>query len=180
MSDDFRRVVTTHDATGKAVVLFDGANPHKVVRQPTGLVSRVVWATDSTPADMAGSQDRGAAKLGISPPSGGSIFRIVDFPPTSPEMEKLDPSYMAKFVGHGHGEHASTKFRPPRHPFMHRTQSLDYAIVLSGEIDMLLDDSEVHLKTGDVIIQQGTNHAWVNRGKETCRIAFVLIDAKEP
>ncbi len=180
MKDDFRRIVTTHDNSGKAVVLFDGANPHKVVRQPTGLVSRVIWSTDATPADMTGAADRGAAKVGISPPPGGSVFRIVDFPPTSAEMEKLDPSFMAKFVGHGHDDHAGSKFRAPRHPFMHRTKSLDYAIVLSGEIDMLLDDSEVHCTAGDVIIQQGTNHAWVNRGKETCRIAFVLIDAKEP
>ena len=64
-----------------------------------------------------------------------------------------------------------------RHATMHRTKSIDYAVVISGEIDMLLDDSEVHLKAGDVLVQQGTNHAWVNRGKENCRIAFVLIDA---
>jgi len=62
---------------------------------------------------------------------------------------------------------------------MHRTRSLDYAVVLSGEIDMMLDDSIVHVRAGDVIVQQATNHAWVNRGKEPCRIAFVLIDAKE-
>ena len=66
------------------------------------------------------------------------------------------------------------------HPFMHRTKSIDYAIVLAGEIDMLLDDSKVHLKAGDIMVQQGTNHAWVNTGKETCRIAFVLIGAHEP
>ena len=70
-------------------------------------------------------------------------------------------------------------YEPGVAPRMHRTDSLDYAIVISGEIEMLLDDSQVHLKTGDVIVQQGTNHAWVNRGKEVCRIAFVLIDAKE-
>ena len=67
-----------------------------------------------------------------------------------------------------------------RHMYTHRTRSIDYAIVMSGEIDMLLDDSEIHLKAGDVLVQQGTNHAWVNRGSEPCRIAFVLIDAKEP
>ena len=65
----------------------------------------------------------------------------------------------------------------PRHPAMHATKSIDYALVLAGEIDMLLDDSEVHLNTGDVIVQRGTNHAWVNRGDEPCCIAFVLIDA---
>jgi mannose-6-phosphate isomerase-like protein (cupin superfamily) len=67
----------------------------------------------------------------------------------------------------------------PRHAMMHRTQSVDYAVVISGEIDMLLDDSEVHLKVGDVLVQRGTRHAWVNRGGENCRIAFVLIDANE-
>lgn len=184
MKDDIRRVVTTHDETGKAIVLFDGANPHKVVRPQIGLTSRVVWSTDATPADMSGRQDRGAAKLGIAPPAGGSVFRIVDFPPATAEMEKLDPNYMTKAIVGGHdpsGHHPGpSKFRPPSHPFMHRTNSLDYAIVLSGEIDMLLDDSEVHLAAGDVIIQQGTNHAWINRGKEPCRIAFVLVDAKEP
>jgi mannose-6-phosphate isomerase-like protein (cupin superfamily) len=66
-----------------------------------------------------------------------------------------------------------------RHPGMHRTRSVDYAIVVEGEIDMLLDDTEVHLRAGDVLVQQGTNHAWVNRGALPCRIAFVLIDARE-
>ena len=63
---------------------------------------------------------------------------------------------------------------------MHRTRSLDYAIIMSGEIDMLMDDTEVHLKAGDVVVQQATNHAWVNRGKEVCRIAFILMDSQEP
>jgi uncharacterized cupin superfamily protein len=76
--------------------------------------------------------------------------------------------------------HAPIRGLPPRHPLMHRTRTVDYAIVMDGEIDMLLDDSEIHLKAGDVLIQQGTNHAWVNRGTSPCRIAFVLIDATEP
>jgi quercetin dioxygenase-like cupin family protein len=67
-----------------------------------------------------------------------------------------------------------------RHANTHRTKSIDYAIVLDGEIDMLMDDTEVHLKAGDVLIQQGTNHAWVNNGNEPCRVGFVLVDAKTP
>src|SRR5207237_7949016 len=67
---------------------------------------------------------------------------------------------------------APKKGRPPRHPLMHRTRTIDYAIIMAGEIDMLLDDTEIHLKAGDALIQQGTNHAWVNRGTEPCRIAF--------
>jgi mannose-6-phosphate isomerase-like protein (cupin superfamily) len=104
------------------------------------------------------------------------VFRIVEFAPITPEIESLDP-------GHMHGElaaNAPKRGLPPRHPLMHRTRTVDYAIVMEGEIDMLLDDGEIHLKAGDVLIQQGTNHAWVNRGSAPCRIAFVLIDALEP
>jgi mannose-6-phosphate isomerase-like protein (cupin superfamily) len=176
LSEDIRRVVTTVDDSGKAVVLFDGANPNKVKRPNRGNVSRQVWVTDRTPADISGPADRGMTKIGIAPPPAGSAFRIVDFPPISPEVEKLP-------AGHMQGEladHAPKRGLPPRHPLMHRTRTVDYAIIMQGEIDMLLDDTEIHLKAGDVLIQQGTNHAWVNRGTEPCRIAFVLIDALEP
>ena len=115
-------------------------------------------------------------EIGIMPPRGGSVFRMVDFPPETAEMRKLDPSTMHHSLGDG----APKRGLPPRHAAMHRTRTVDYAVVVAGEIDMLLDDSEIHLKAGDVVVQQGTNHAWVNRGTESCRIAFVLIDAKEP
>ena len=83
---------------------------------------------------------------------------------------------MMKVVGPG----APAKGRPPKHPLMHRTRTVDYALILSGEIDLMLDDSEMHLKAGDVVVQQATNHAWINRGKEPCRIAFILVDSEEP
>jgi len=176
LSADVRRVVTTIDAKDKAVVLFDGPNPHKKVRPHAQTVSRVIWVTDQTPADLSGTKDRAAIDIGIMPPRGGSVFRIVEFPPKTAEMRNLDPSTMHHSLGDG----APKRGVPPRHPAMHRTRTVDYAIVMSGEIDMLLDDSEIHLKAGDVLVQQATNHAWVNRGCEPCRIAFVLIDAKEP
>jgi quercetin dioxygenase-like cupin family protein len=141
-----RRVVTGQ-RHGKAIVLHDGAAPNRKVRPGTGLVSTLLWVTDESPADIAGTADRAEREIGIPPPERGSIFRVVDFPP-------------------GCG------------PFMHRTRSIDYAVVLEGEIDMLLDDSEVHLRAGDVLVQQGTNHGWANRGTRNCRIAFVLVDAK--
>jgi mannose-6-phosphate isomerase-like protein (cupin superfamily) len=176
LSENIRRVVTVVDEGGKAVVLLDGDNPHKTARANRGSVSRMLWATDRSPAAISGTADRAAAHVGIAPPTGGSVFRIVEFAPITPEIERLDP-------GHMHGELAANAPRrglPPRHPLMHRTRTVDYAIVMEGEIDMLLDDSEIHLAAGDVLIQQGTNHAWVNRGSEPCRIAFVLIDALEP
>ena len=163
-----RRVVTGH-RDGKTVVLYDSAAPNQRLRQASGLVSTLIWATDETPADISGSADRAAREIGVPPPPGGSIFRVVDFPP-----EKAPRSREAILAEMGVGDHGGA-----RHPGMHRTRSVDYAIVLEGEIDMLLDEGEVHLQAGDVLVQQGTNHAWVNRGAAPCRIAFVLIDAKE-
>jgi mannose-6-phosphate isomerase-like protein (cupin superfamily) len=100
---------------------------------------------------------------------------VVDFPPLTTEAAAtLDQSAIHREMGlggEGHGVAA-------RHPFTHRTRSIDYAFVLEGEIDMLLDASEVHLKAGDVLVQQATNHAWVNRSGAPCRIAFVLVDAR--
>lgn len=177
--DPIRRVVTGHDATGKAVVLFDSADPHKIERKEIGTVSRPMWKTQTAPAQMGDAADHAADVRGIAPPPNGSIFRIVDFPSMSDEeMAKLDPRLMAHQVAHGE---ADSKYRAPTHPFMHRTCSVDYAIVMAGEIDMLLDDGvSLHLKVGDVIVQQGTNHAWVNRSGKPCRIAFVLLGAADP
>jgi hypothetical protein len=104
---------------------------------------------------MSADQDRAARKIGIPPPPGGTVFRIVDFYPT--DDTKLPADHMARTMGADH----SSKGWPPRHPAMHRTRSIDCAIVLSGEIDMLLDDSEIHLEAGDALVQQSTNHAWV-------------------
>jgi mannose-6-phosphate isomerase-like protein (cupin superfamily) len=176
LSADVRRVVTTVDKNDKAVVLFDGPEPNKKVRPDTQTVLRLLWVTDQTPADLSGTADRAAIEIGIMPPRGGSAFRIVEFPPETAEMRKLDPDTMHRIIGDG----APKRGLPPRHPAMHRTRTIDYAIVMAGEIDMLLDDSEIHLKAGDVLVQQGTNHAWVNRGSEPCQIAFILIDGKEP
>jgi mannose-6-phosphate isomerase-like protein (cupin superfamily) len=175
MSKDVRRVVTTVGQDGKAVVLFDGANPHTKARAH-GTVSSLLWVADETPADMRGPADRAAREMGIAPPAGGSVFRIVEFPPTSKEVEALPLDYQHKIIG----DHSPKRGLPPRHPMMHRTRSIDYAVIMSGEIDMLLDEGEVHFRAGDVLVQQGTNHAWVNRGTEPCRIAFILIDAQEP
>ena len=176
LSADVRRVVTTIDKSDKAVVLLDGATPHKKVRPQSQTVSRLLWVTGETPADLSGTADRAAIDIGIMPPRGGSVFRIVDFPPETAEMRNLDPASMHHSLGDG----APKRGLAPRHAAMHRTRTVDYAVVMSGEIDMLLDDSAIHLQAGDVLVQQGTNHAWVNHGTEPCRVAFVLIDAKEP
>ena len=174
MPTPVRRVVTGHDAQGKAVVIMDGAAPNQKLRQ-AGIVSTLLWVTDETPADISGSADRAAREIAVPPPPNGSILRVVDFPPESEGGSKIDNAAVLREMGI-----TSRSAAPARHAHMHRTRSIDYALVLSGEIDMLLDDSEIHLKAGDVLVQQGTNHAWINRGTEVCRIAFVLIDGQEP
>lgn len=172
MPRSVRRVVTGHDASGKAIVLRDGDAPNAKLRQATGLTSILVWVTDETPADVSGGADRAEREIGVAPPPRGSIFRVVDFPPLG--GTRVDNAAMLREMGLSHGAGGA------RSALMHRTKSIDYAVVMAGEIDMLLDDSEVHLRAGDVLVQQGTIHAWENRGTEACRIAFVLIDAEAP
>jgi len=154
-----RRVVTGHDRSGKAVVISDSTAPNVVRQDSFGVEVAHLWLTDATPADNADPTDKAVGDLPIQPPPKGSVFRVVAFLPGKNVPEP---------VGTG----------PGRHPFMHRTDTIDYQIVLSGEIDMLLDDDEVHLTAGDIVVQRGTNHAWVNRGTEPCLIAAVQIDAK--
>jgi naringenin degradation protein FdeH len=175
MGKPVRRVVTGHDPSGKAIVLMDGPSPSWSRNDAGATESGLVWVTEETPADVTVATDQSARKIGVPPPPGGSICRVVEFGPMTKEMEALPVTHFSSALGEGH----VGKGRPPRHPFMHRTRSIDYAIVLEGEIDMLLDDSEVHLRAGDILVQQATNHAWVNRGNKPCRIAFVLIDAKD-
>jgi mannose-6-phosphate isomerase-like protein (cupin superfamily) len=172
MATKIRRVVTGHDKSGKAVVLKD-ATAKRVVNVPGGIADTLLWVNDSTPAKLHDDQDQGERDVGIPPPAGGAIFRTVEFPP---EKDSPPQDAAALQARAGHGPVAGGA--PPRHPGMHRTKTIDYAVVIEGEIDMLLDDSEVHLEPGDVLVQQGTNHAWVNRGDKPCLIAFVLIDAE--
>ncbi|HUZ67352.1 MAG TPA: cupin domain-containing protein, partial [Beijerinckiaceae bacterium] len=157
----------------KAVVLMDGPAPNQKLRRVGNVVSTLLWATDETPADASGRLDRSDREAGVAPPAMGSVFRVVEFPPAH-EAGVLDNAAMLAEMGLGPDAGNA------RHASMHRTRSVDYAIILEGEIDMALDDSQVHLKAGDAVVQQATNHAWVNNGERSCRIAFVLIDAQPP
>jgi Cupin domain len=169
-----RRIVTGHDAKGKAVVLFDGPIKAKQ-RAAGGNGMTLLWTTHEFPLDASASTDRGESHQGVPPSPNGTVFRIVDFAPVQSGGAPVDHHQVLVSMGidpatQGYGRHANT----------HRTRTIDYAIVLDGEIDMLLDDSEIHVKAGDVLVQQATNHAWVNRSDKVCRIAFVLIDGIDP
>jgi len=173
MVKPIRRIVTGHDPAGKAVIVMD-CNATNIVtseHRPGGRTN--LWRTTSMPASYGGDRDEADATFTVEPPREGVNFRIAEFPPEDAAvMAKLDGTKAFAETGAAH-----RIVKGARHPFMHRTDTVDYAIVLEGEIDMLLDDEDVHLKTGDVVIQRGTNHAWANRYDKLCRIAFVLIDA---
>ena len=162
--------MTGHDNNGTAIISMDGEAQNVRVRAANGLTSTLLWAEDSTPSDNSGDTDKADREIGVAPPDGGSVFRIVEFVPDDDSVSNED---MKRELGLDHDDGTTV-----RHPGMHRTHSVDDGIVLSGEIAMLVDEEEVHLTAGDVVIQRGTNHAWANRGTKHCRIAFVLIDAK--
>jgi len=176
MARQIRRVITGHDEHGEAVVIADDFATN-ILQRPNrpGVTLTNLWKEAAVPTEYEGATETVEGPLILHPPKGGLIFRTVEFEPEDPEvLATLDGK--AAFAEMGAGANI---VEGARHPFMHRTDSVDLAVVLEGEIDMLMDETEVHLKAGDVVIQRGTNHAWSNRGSETCIIAFVLIDAVE-
>ena len=177
MAFPIRRVVTGKDAAGKAIAMIDAVATTVHRREELGVTNTLLWVTDSIPADLSNRDDTANKKIGVVPPTGGTIFRVIEF---APERE-VKADYETKlriFQSLGLAPEGESREKP-RDPTMHRTKTIDYALILSGEIDMLLDDSEIHLKPGDVVIQRGTNHAWVNRGNMPCQVAFILVDAKD-
>jgi mannose-6-phosphate isomerase-like protein (cupin superfamily) len=169
-----RRVVTGHDANGRAVVLFDGESPHSFfLEKAGGLQLTEIWETRSSPADNSGAKDAADHERRIEPAGAGSVFRIIEYPPDTVRLRTLDPD---RFF-HGMGAKAANA-ATRRHPGMHKTDTVDYCVVLSGEIWAVLDEGEVLLRAGDCLVQRGTNHAWSNRTEEPCVIVFVLVAAK--
>ena len=178
MQGKIRRVVTGHDANGKAVVLEDGlapavrTNPHR-----PGHISVDLWKTDASPVIVRSREpDPTSGPKQIHPPPQGTVFRISEIAPETEAIRNMDPAKARDVFRAMGNEDASTFGDNQRHPFMHRTETIDYAVVLEGEIVMLLDDEEVHLEAGDVVIQRGTNHAWSNRSSKPCKMLYVLID----
>lgn len=167
-----RRVVTGHRPDGRSAVLMDTPAPN-VKQRGAGNASTLLWVSEESPARYAGNGDR---DIGVPPPRNGTIFRIAEFPPHTGGEVRDNETVLRDF---GIGPDVK-RGAAPRHPAIHRTRSLDYVIVLEGEIDLLLDEGEVRLAAGDVVVQRGTNHAWVNRGDALCRLGMVFIDAEEP
>ncbi len=172
-----RRVVTGHDAQGRSCFVMDGPAPHTSQRVPGGTHVTELWRTLTTPADNSDATDPTAPPYRLLPPENGSVLRIISYPPDSIRLGAIAIE-RANAAHDTSGRSAATDHNNPRHPGFHKTNSTDYAIVLSGEIYALMDEGETLLKAGDVLIQRGTNHAWSNRTNENAVLAFVLIDAK--
>jgi len=169
-----RRVLTGHDAAGAAVIIEDGLAPAvRTVAERPGYRVTNLWATFGSPAPI-NDPDRVAELKGVMPPAGGTVVRIIDFPPDSKDPAERERAFNASFA-HLFKD-ADHRPKDGQHPGMHKTESIDYAIVMEGEITAILEGVETVLRAGDVLIQRGTNHAWANRSDGFARICFVLVD----
>lgn len=175
MNKSPRRIVTGHDASGKSVVAIDTVLTPKVSNLERGVDFYEIWNTAGSPAPVGNEADPTDRPLTIPPPKQGSIIRYVDFLPESAATKTMDAeAARAAFATVGTA-HAST-WKPGQHPMMHRTETVDYGIVVEGEITLILDDTETALKAGDIVVQRGTDHAWANRSDKPARMAFILLD----
>lgn len=169
-----RRVVTADDAKGKSHIVEDApAASVRTVAQRPGYRAVNVWRTEEFPAKIK-SSDTTPKHHGVLPPKNGTVLRIIDFPPEPKdpkELKRLLDATFGSIYDDAHHDRGSAK-----HPGMHRTETVDYAIMLEGEIWAVMDEGETLLRTGDVLVQRGTNHAWANRSSKSARVAFILID----
>ena len=177
----FRRIVTGHDAQGRAVILEDAPPPRAArIGGEHGPLFFEVWNTRETPARI--DRDSGEPPeegVQLAPPNNGTRIRVLEVPPEDPSIAKLTPEQArAHFAEVGAADAASHSGRGSKHAFMHRTETIDYGIVLAGEITLIMDEGETVVRAGDIVIQRGTNHGWANRGTVPCRIAFILIDGR--
>ena len=175
MPPAIRRVLTGVDAQGRSSIIQDGPSPAvRTVPARPGYRITNLWRTAA--GESVGVDDSIAEHKGVSPPEGGTVLRIIDFPPEPADpvalKAMLDATFSSMFRDADHQP------KPGEHPGMHRTQTVDYALMLEGELVAIMDKGETVLKAGDVLIQRGTNHAWANRSGKSAKIAFILVDAR--
>jgi Cupin domain len=176
----FRRIVTGHDADGKAIILSD-ASPERtyMIGGPNGAKFHEVWNTLQSPALIdSRSGEPEEPSLVLAPPKGGTRIRVIDFPPEGDGIRNLTKEEANEHFKSMGGGDASNAGQGAPHPLMHRTETIDYGIVLEGEMTLVLDRGETTIRASDFIIQRGTNHAWANRTGKICRMAFILIDGQ--
>jgi hypothetical protein len=182
MAAPFKRIVTGHDAQGRAIIQEEGPPPRvQQIGGEHGPMFYEVWNTRETPARI----DRASGEphedgIQLAPPKGGTRIRVLDIPPEGDHLKNLSAEDARKHfeeVGAGAASRHSGG-ADSRHAYMHRTETVDYGIVLEGEIVLVMDEGEAVCRAGDIVVQRGTNHGWANRSDRNCRIAFILIDGR--
>ncbi len=169
-----RRIITGHNENGKSIITMDGPPARSIGEDVGGLFE--LWNTDGTAVISTDAIDRADDEIILSPPSGGTKFRYFQINPlpegVSEDMLQEIAADAFEKVGAAHHRVDTTK-----HPAMHKTETIDYIILLKGDVTLILDEEEVDIKPFDVVVQRGTNHAWVNNGTEPALLIAVLIDS---
>ena len=172
-----RRIVCVDNDEGKSEAIMDGPSPD-VRTDPArpGFASTRIWVTDATPARIKGIRETLHLPHTLEPPPRGSVCRIVTFPPDETFRGNVGAKEVEAFFRAMGSPRASTYSPDAPHPYMQKTRTLDFCLVLEGEITLVLDTEEVALKAGDTVVQRGTNHAWSNRSSKPCVMAFSSHD----
>ena len=173
-----RRIVVV-DENDRSRAIADGPTPD-VRTDPArpGFSSHRIWVTDRTPCRLRGVRESLDMPHTLEPPPGGSVCRVVTFPPDDTWRGKVGAKEVQAFFAAMGSPAASTYSPQAPHPYMQRTRTLDFCLVLEGSITLVLDTAEVELRAGDTVVQRGTNHAWSNRSGKPCTIAFCSHDAQ--
>jgi mannose-6-phosphate isomerase-like protein (cupin superfamily) len=174
---DIYRVVTGHDENGNAIILENGPlNTVMDLEAVPGTKFHEVWNTSDAPAPITNAEtDPTQGSVVLPPMKAGTRIRFVDIPPDTEEFLTQGKGKMKDMFSKVGDEDASTVKEDSPHPLMHRTESVDYGVVIEGELTLIVDNGEAILKPGSVVVQRGTNHAWANRSGKMCRILFILI-----
>jgi mannose-6-phosphate isomerase-like protein (cupin superfamily) len=172
------RVVTGHDAAGRSVIASDGPlSTIRALEAIPGMIFHEVWELSGSPPQIDNAPDPTPGPLSHQAPKHGNRIRFVDFPPDESYLAEAG-ARMKQLFDEVNDQTALTVKADSPHPMMHRAEAIDYAIVIEGEMTMVLDDAEVVLRLGSVVIQRGTNHAWANRSGKVCRVLYVQLSAQ--
>ena len=173
-----RRIVTVDNPDGTSCAIQDGPSPD-VRTDPArpGFAATRIWVTDRTPARLKDVRESLDAPHTLEPPPQGSVCRVVTFPPDDGFIRKVSARDVQSYFESMGSPAASTYHAKALHPYMQKTRTLDFCLILEGRITLILDTREVHLEAGDTVVQRGTNHAWSNRSNQPCVIAFSSHDA---
>jgi uncharacterized cupin superfamily protein len=172
------RIVVVDEGEHSRVV-SDGP-PRDVLTDPArpGFASARIWTTDRTPARLQGVREQQALPQRLEPQPGGSVCRIVTFPPEGGFLSKVSGRDVQAYFAAAGSPAASTYAAAGPHPYMQKNRTLEFCLILDGEITLILDKEEVSLKAGDTVVQRGTNHAWSNRSDRPCTMAISSHDAE--